>query len=65
MGEIVNLKRKRKERARAEKQARATQNRTRHGRSKAQKHGQTAEKARLEHLVAAHRRDSTEPPEEP
>ena len=48
MAEIVNLRRARKGRARASKDARAAENRTRFGRSKAEKRATEAERGRAE-----------------
>lgn len=48
MAEIVNLRRARKERARAEKDARAADNRTRFGRTKAAKREAEVERTRSE-----------------
>ncbi len=46
MAEIVNLRRARKDRARAAKDARAAKNRTKFGRGKAEKRATGAERAR-------------------
>ncbi|MEE9209246.1 MAG: DUF4169 family protein [Kiloniellales bacterium] len=48
MAEIVNLRRARKDKARAAKDARAVENRTRFGRTKAEKHAIAAERRRAE-----------------
>jgi len=48
MAEIVNLRQARKNRARAAKDARAAENRTRFGRAKAEKGGAEAERVRSE-----------------
>ncbi len=48
MAEIVNLRRARKDRARAGKEAQAADNRTRFGRTKAEKAEAEAERARAE-----------------
>ncbi len=48
MAEIVNLRRARKDRARAAKDARAADNRTRFGRGKAEKRATEAERGRAE-----------------
>ena len=50
MAEVVNLRQFRKARARAEKEAQAEENRTRHGRSK-------AERLRDEKIAEKERRD--------
>ncbi len=48
MAEIVNLRRARKDQARAGEEARAVENRTRFGRSKAEKRATEAERGRAE-----------------
>ena len=48
MAEIVNLRRARKGKARAEKDARAAENRTQFGRGKAEKRATKAERGRAE-----------------
>jgi hypothetical protein len=61
MAEIVSLSKARKARARTEKEATAQQNRILFGRSKAEKARDAAEKSFAEKLIAAHRRDPSEP----
>jgi hypothetical protein len=61
MAEIVSLSKARKARARTEKEASAQQNRILFGRSKAEKARDAAEKSFAEKLIAAHRRDPSEP----
>jgi hypothetical protein len=56
--EIVNLRRFRKAKARAEKVEEAAENRRRFGRSKAEKAEEAAERARAERLVDGHRRET-------
>ena len=51
MAEVVNLNKARKARARAAKAATATTNRALHGRTKAQKQADAAEKARREAVL--------------
>ncbi len=46
MGEIVNLRREKKRRARAEAEALAVQNRALHGRTKAERDGEALVRAR-------------------
>jgi hypothetical protein len=58
MGEIVNLNRAKKARAKADKEALAAGNRVRFGRSKAEKAKAAAEKTIAEKLIDAHKRDS-------
>lgn len=57
MAEIVNLRLARKQKARADKDARAEQNRVTFGRSKAEKQKTAAEKARADRHVDGHKRD--------
>ncbi|HEY2133029.1 MAG TPA: DUF4169 family protein [Acetobacteraceae bacterium] len=63
MGEIVNLRQARKRRARDEAAATAQENRTRHGRSPAQKAADAREEERRRALLDGVRRDDTEPGE--
>ena len=56
-GEIVNLRKARKARERAEAQTRAAENRVRFGRSKADKSLQAAEKLRDERIIAGKKLD--------
>ena len=60
MGDVVNLRQVRKQKARAEKERQAGENRALHGRSKAEKDRDrlTAEKAAS--FVAGHRRELPE-----
>lgn len=60
MGEIVNLNRVRKARARAEEQARAAANRVKHGRSKPEKAKDRAEEARRQALLDGAKRDDAQ-----
>ena len=62
MGDVVNLRQARKQKARAEKEEQAQANRARHGRSKAERRQDAAEKA-----LAASKLDAVkrEPPERP
>ncbi|MDE9449271.1 DUF4169 family protein [Aliiroseovarius sp. Z3] len=53
----VNLNRYRKEKARADKKARADENAVKYGRTKAQKAAESADKARAERLLDSHRTD--------
>lgn len=57
MAEIVNLRLARKQKARADKDARAEQNRVTFGRSKAEKQKTAAEKALADRHVDGHKRD--------
>ncbi len=60
MGEIVNLNRVRKARARAAAAADAAANRAKHGRTAAQKANDRAEAARRKALLDGARRDDAE-----
>jgi hypothetical protein len=60
MAEIVNLHRVKKARARAEVAARAAENRTRHGRTAAQKVAETQEEARRRALLDGARREDAD-----
>ena len=60
MGEIVNLRQVRKQKARAEKEKLAGENRALHGRSKAEKHRDQLTSDKAETLVAGHRRERPE-----
>ena len=57
MGEIVSLRNVRKSKARAEKEAKAEQNRVLFGRTKGEKLAQAAEKALADRKLDAHRKD--------
>lgn len=60
MGEIVNLKRVKKARARSEAERLAAENRTRHGLTKAAKAAQRLEQERQGKLQAGHKLDNGE-----
>lgn len=57
MGEIINLKNVRKQKARADKDSQAAQNRVLFGRTKAEKLQQSAEKARADKTIDGHKRE--------
>ncbi len=57
MGEVVNLNRVRKERARAEKKAVSAANRVAHGRSKAERAQAAREKAAADRLLDGSKRE--------
>lgn len=57
MAYTVNLRRFRKQKARAEKQQAAEQNRALHGRSKAERQRDRSEKAAALAFIEGHRRD--------
>lgn len=62
MAEIINLRQARKNKARAEKEARAEQNRISFGRTKAEKKLTKAEQDLAKSRLEAHRRDPDETP---
>ena len=57
MAEIINLRRIRKQKARADKEEQAAQNRALFGRTKAEKLKQAAEKAQADKHIDGHKRD--------
>jgi hypothetical protein len=57
MAEIINLRHARKQKARAEKQVQASQNRVMFGRTKAEKVKQAAEQALAEKHIDGHKKD--------
>ncbi len=59
MGKPVNLNRFKKEKARADKKARADQNAVKFGRTKAEKLSDTAEIKKLHQHLDEHKRDDT------
>ena len=61
MADLVNLNRFRKQKARAEKEAEAAENRVRFGRTKAEKKAEAQETARKARLLEGHRRAGDEP----
>ncbi len=60
MAEPVNLNRFRKEKARAARKARADENAVKHGRSKAQKTAERADRERVQNLLDGHKQDRDE-----
>jgi len=58
MAEIVNLNRARKDKAKADKDAKAAQNRVVFGRTKAEKQKAAAEKRIADRIIDAHKRDA-------
>jgi hypothetical protein len=64
MAEIINLNKARKAKARADKASRAQENRTRFGRTKAEKDAAAAEYARVAKLLDDSKRDDGPPPSE-
>ena len=57
MGKPVNLNRFRKEKARAERKARADENVVKHGRSKSEKELDRTRTQKAQHNIDQHRRD--------
>jgi hypothetical protein len=62
MAEIINLRQARKNKARADKETRAEQNRVSFGRSKAEKTLTKAEQDLAKRRLEAHKRDPDETP---
>ena len=62
MAEIINLRQARKQKARAEKEARANENRTAFGRTKAEKNLSQAERDLAKSRLDSHKRDDDEKP---
>ncbi len=60
MGEIINLRQVRKQKARTEKERLASENRVLHGRSKAEKARDRLTSERAENFVAGHHRERSE-----
>ncbi len=56
-GEIINLRRARKQKARADKEQRAAENRRRFGLSKAERKHEAAERERAARHIDGHRSD--------
>ena len=62
MAEIVNLRQARKQKARADKEARATENRASFGRTKVEKKLSQAEQDLAKSRLDSHKRDDNEKP---
>jgi len=62
MAEIINLRQARKQKARAEKEARANENRVAFGRTKAEKNLSQAEQDLAKSRLDLHKRDDDEKP---
>jgi hypothetical protein len=62
MAEIINLRQARKQKARAEKEARANENRVAFGRTKAKKNLSQAEQDLAKSRLDSHKRDDDEKP---
>ena len=65
MGEVVNLRRYRKAKEKAEAQARAAENRSKHGRSKSERQSRTARDSIDDRKLEGHRRDTHGGDDEP
>ena len=63
MAEIINLRKARKAKARAEKEEKAAENRLKHGRPKAERSLTEASKDLLDRKLDAHRREDDDPKE--
>lgn len=64
MADIVNLRQARKQKARADKERVAGQNRALHGRTKAEKERDRLVAERSEEFIAGHRREKPAGPED-
>jgi Domain of unknown function (DUF4169) len=62
LGEVVNLRRFRKAKERAEAQERAQANRAKHGRTKAERRETTTRETLADRKLEGHRRDATDDP---
>lgn len=62
MGEVVNLRQARKQKARTEKERQASENRALHGRSKAEREHDRLASEKAEKFVAGHRREKPDDP---
>jgi hypothetical protein len=60
MADIINLRTARKQKARAEREAQAAQNRALFGRTKGERLRQAAEKSLAERHVDAHKKDESD-----
>jgi hypothetical protein len=61
MAEIINLRRVRKQKAKAEKEARAAENRSAFGRTKGERHFDEARKNLADRRLEGHKLDNKEP----
>ncbi|RVD61473.1 DUF4169 family protein [Mesorhizobium sp. M2D.F.Ca.ET.185.01.1.1] len=62
MGEIVNLRQARKQKARIEKERQAGESRALHGRTKAERERDRLSSEKAEKFVAGHRREKPDDP---
>ena len=64
MGDVVNLRQARKQKARSEKERLAGENRALHGRSKAERERDRLTADKTEKFIAGHRREKPDDPGE-
>ena len=64
MGEVVNLRQARKQKARSEKERLAGENRALHGRSKAERERDRLTADKTDKFIAGHRREKPDDPGE-
>jgi hypothetical protein len=62
MGEVVNLRQARKQKARTEKERQASENRALYGRSKTERERDRLTSEKAEKFVAGHRREKPDDP---
>jgi hypothetical protein len=62
MGEVVNLRQARKQKARIEKERQAGENRALHGRTKAERERDRLTSEKAKQFVAGHRREKPDDP---
>lgn len=62
MGEVVNLRQARKQKARTEKERQASENRALYGRSKTERERDRLTSEKAEKFVASHRREKPDDP---
>ncbi|AZO37634.1 DUF4169 family protein [Mesorhizobium sp. M2A.F.Ca.ET.037.01.1.1] len=62
MGEVINLRQARKQKARSEKERQASENRALHGRSKAERERDRLTSEKAETFMAGHRREKPDDP---
>ncbi|MBZ9763502.1 DUF4169 family protein [Mesorhizobium sp. CA8] len=62
MGEVVNLRQARKQKARTEKERQASENRALYGRSKPERERDRLTSEKAENFVAGHRREKPDDP---
>ena len=62
MGEVINLRQARKQKARIDKERQASENRALHGRSKTERERDRLASEKAEKFVAGHRREKPDDP---